>query len=204
MPGAESLLAVLAGGRGERLGGAKAAAVLGGRPLIEWVLDAARASGLATVVIAKASTQLPRVDCEVVLEPEAPQHPLSGLISALRHAEEVNARGVVAVACDMPFLTGPLLAWLAEPRPPRGQRALVARVGGRMQPLLARYLPEQRPELDEALPAELSLTEAVRRLDPALVDERELARFGDPARLCFSVNDRADLRAAEELLAAQR
>jgi molybdopterin-guanine dinucleotide biosynthesis protein A len=203
MADAEALLAVLAGGRGRRLGGSKAMAPLAGRPLIAHVLAAARASALPTIVVAKPGVELPRLACELVFDSEMPQHPLCGVVAALAHAQETGRDRVVAVGCDMPFLSGTLLAWLAGERSGGGPspRALLAYAGGRPQPLLARYPVARREVLAGALREGRSLSEAALALDPAIVGEGALARFGDPARLSFSVNDHDDLRAAAELLA---
>jgi molybdenum cofactor guanylyltransferase len=193
------LVAILAGGAGERLERRKPLASLGGRPLIQHALAAARASGLGVVVVSKPGVALGELDCELVYEPERPRHPLCGLLAALAQAEGRDRElPVVAIACDMPFLTGPLLAWLAARRP--ASRAALARVSGRLEPLLGRYLPAQRPTLARALCDACSMRDAAMRLQPLIVEEHELARFGDPRRLCFNVNTAADLRVAEAWL----
>ena len=196
---AEAIVAVLAGGQGARLGQAKPLAELGGRALICHPLAAARASAMPALVVTKPGASLPSLACEVVFEPELPMHPLCGLVAALEIAGLRGHRSVVAVACDMPFLTGPLLAWLAA----HGacERALVPHVDGRLQPLLARYPTSRCAALRAALRDGCSLGDAVRRLDATIADEAQLARFGDPQRLCFNVNDAEDLRVAHELLA---
>lgn len=102
-------VAVLAGGQGSRLGGDKALVRLAGRPLITYPLAAARAAGLPAVVVAKRGTRLPELDVPVLLEPDAPVHPLLGVITAL---EKLPA--VVALPCDMPFVDPLALATLAE------------------------------------------------------------------------------------------
>ena len=193
-------MAVLAGGRGARLGQPKPLVELGGRALICHPLAAARESALPTVVVTKPGASLPRLGCEVLFESEGSLHPLCGVVAALKLAERRGYRRVVAIACDMPFVTGPLLAWLASHG--ESEKALVPRVDGRLQPLLARYPTSQRAMLSAALRQECSLGDAVRRLDAAIAGEAQLARFGDPTRLCFNVNDAEDLRAARELLAA--
>jgi molybdopterin-guanine dinucleotide biosynthesis protein A len=197
---ADAVVAVLAGGRGLRLREAKPLAELGGRPLVCHVLAAARESEMPAVVVTKAAVPLPAVRCEVVIEPEAPVHPLCGLIAGLQLAERRGHGCVVAVACDMPFVTGPLLAWLAT----HGEReqALVARVDGRLQPLLGRYPISQLAALRSALQEGRSLRGVAKRLGAATVSAAQLARFGDPRRLCFNVNDADDLRVAHELLAS--
>lgn len=184
---------MLAGGRGERLGGAKAMTQLGGRPLIERPLDAARGAGLEAIVIAKRSTPLPPLSEQVHHEPESPRHPLCGAIAALEFAAARSpAPAVLLLACDMPFLTSPLLHWLAGL-----DGAAMAAVGGRPQPLLARCLPAQLPALRSALAAQLPLRDAMAALAPRVVNEQELSRFGDPERLCFNVNSPEDLETAK-------
>ncbi|MHB1538864.1 MAG: molybdenum cofactor guanylyltransferase [Solirubrobacteraceae bacterium] len=196
--GGRALLAVLAGGAGSRLGGDKPRAPLRGRPLISYALDAAAGARLQTVVVAKRGTRLPDVDALggalVLVEPAELAHPLAGVIAALEHGA---GRPVVAVGCDMPFLSPGLLAELG-----RRTRPTVARIAGRIEPLLARHEHGSLPCLEAALAERLSFSATLLRLRYESVEERELARFGDVRRLCFNVNDRADLAVAESWLAA--
>jgi molybdopterin-guanine dinucleotide biosynthesis protein A len=104
---------------------------------------------------------------------------------------------VVTLACDMPFLTASLLAWLAG-----RDGAVMAQLDGQAQPLLARCPVEGLPLLARALAEGRSLRSAFGVLAPSIIAERELSRFGDPMRLCFNVNDRGDLRTAREWLAS--
>jgi molybdenum cofactor guanylyltransferase len=194
--GSPALLAVLAGGRGTRIGGAKPSAPLGGRTLIEHVLAAAREAELETVVLAKRATALPTLAERVLVEPDEPSHPLCGVLAALDFvADREPERGLLAVPCDMPFLTGALLRWLAEL-----DGAAVLELDGQTQPLPARVVGANTPVLREALARESSLRAALGSLSPFVVGERELARFGDPARLCFGVNSPAQLALAESCL----
>jgi molybdopterin-guanine dinucleotide biosynthesis protein A len=214
--GSDTLGAVLAGGRGSRLGGAKAAVELGGRPLIAYPLAALAAAGIEAVVCAKAGKdpppltsrgsfrthivrKEPRNEVPVLEEPDEPRHPLCGIVTALRVGEGpggVATRPVIAVACDMPFVAPELLAFLAEVDDP----LVVPVVDDRLHPLLGRYAPALLPELEAALKREEPLTRTVKSLNPRLLGEEELARFGDPRRLLFNVNDPADLREAESLI----
>jgi molybdenum cofactor guanylyltransferase len=193
-----AIVAVLAGGRGERLGGCKPSVPLAGSPLVCHPLRAPADAGLEAVVVAKRSTVLPALDAQVLYEPEEPGHPLCGVLAALAFAAaRPGVDAVVAVACDMPFLTGPLLAWLAGLDGP-----VMARVEGRDQPLLARWTVADAPVLEHSLAEGHSLRAALGSLAPAIVAESELSRFGDAKRLCFNVNDPDDLRDAEAWLAA--
>jgi molybdopterin-guanine dinucleotide biosynthesis protein A len=195
---APAIVAVLAGGRGERIGGAKPARLLAGRPLIDYPLAAARAAGLQAIVVAKSDTELPSGLAEPLLvEPDEPRHPLCGALAALEHSARVSPEAaVVLVGCDMPFLTGALLGWLAGALEP----AILLEAEGRAQPLPARCSTAHVPLLREGLAAQAPLRETFQSLQPALVGERELAYFGDPRRLCFSVNRAEDLATAERWL----
>jgi molybdopterin-guanine dinucleotide biosynthesis protein A len=203
-----AIVAILAGGRGSRMGSSKPATLLGPMPLVAYPIAAARQAGLEPVVIAKRDTALPPLDCELVFEADHPHHPLRGLLAALDVAGQTPQRACVAVACDMPFLSAPLLSWLAEMQAGDGQgaqnghggEALVAQVAGRLQPLLARYLPPHRGVLGDALARGLTLTAAVRALEPEIASEQQLRVFGDPLRLCFSVDSEQDLETASRWL----
>ncbi|HEY7266692.1 MAG TPA: molybdenum cofactor guanylyltransferase [Solirubrobacterales bacterium] len=183
--------AILAGGRASRLGGEKATADLAGRPLIAYPLEAAREAGLDPLIVAKAASALPDLGCDVVREPDEPVHPLLGILTAM----EATGGPVLALGCDMPFVTAPLLRWLADRDPPA-----IAVVGGRPEPLLALYGADDAAALAAALAEEAPLREAAERLGPERVGETELARFGDPGTIVRSVNSEADLVEAALLL----
>jgi molybdopterin-guanine dinucleotide biosynthesis protein A len=188
--------AVLAGGASRRMGTPKATLELGGRPLIEYPLAAVQGAGLDPAVVAKRDSTLPPLAVPRWDEPAEPTHPLTGIVAALTAA---RGRPVLAVACDMPFVTAELLADLAA----RGGRDLVLpETAGRLHPLLARWEPAMLPALRDALAREAPLHELAEDLDAQRIGEAELRRFGDPARLLFNVNDAADLERAAKLLSA--
>lgn len=191
----QALIAILAGGHATRLGGQKASAELAGRPLISYPLAAALGSGHEVVVVAKADTELPDLGQRVLHEPAEPRHPLCGIVAGVR---EAGGRPLVALACDMPFVTAELVAWLASLAEPLA----VPSRDGRLHPLLARYEPSLLPRLQSALGEDRPLRETVASLDPCEIPDEELARFGDPERLLINVNTTAELEAAEKLAEA--
>jgi molybdopterin-guanine dinucleotide biosynthesis protein A len=197
--GGAALGAVLAGGRGSRLGGAKPTADLAGRPLISYPLAALAAAGLEAFIVAKPGTKLPAAEpgrpaLTVVTEPAQPTHPLAGIVTALRH----RGRPLVVLGCDFPFVPPALLRALADASGP----LVVPAPGGDPQPLVARWSPTLLPELEVALTREEPLRRTVATLGPRLLGDSEIAQFGDPGRAFLNVNDEADLRAAAKLLAA--
>lgn len=191
-----TLGAVLAGGAGSRLGGGKATVSLAGRALVEWPLAALRAAGIEAAVVAKPDTELPALarGVAVVREAGEPRHPLLGIVTALRHA---GGRPVLVVACDLPLVAPALLAALAA----APERLVLAAPGGEPQPLLGRYSPALLPRLEAALASQEPLRRTVAALSPRLLEDAELARFGDPAEMLLNVNDAADLARAEGMLA---
>lgn len=184
--------AILAGGRGSRIGAPKATVLLSGRPLASYPADAASAAGLEPFLVAKSGTPLPDLGIEVVAEPDEPVHPLAGIVAALEHA---NAP-VIVLACDLPFLPPALLAALAtRPEP------LVVPADPRPQPLVARWSPDLLPQLRSALATESPLGRVVAELGATALTAADLAPFGPPERIFANVNDREDLARAEESLA---
>jgi molybdopterin-guanine dinucleotide biosynthesis protein A len=197
--------AVLAGGRGQRIGGDKAIVSLAGRPLLSYPVGAMLGALDQVVVVAKPSTLLPALgDVAVWHEPEHPSHPLVGIAEALRRA---GGSWVLVCAGDMPFVPVPLLASLAslasvaslgEPagRDPDAAPAFVAAsASGALQPLLGCYGPSCLEPLAAAAREAVAPARAVvEALAPTVVP------VSDP-RALFNVNSAEDLREAEALLA---
>jgi len=185
--------AVLAGGASRRMGSAKATLDLGGRPLLEYALAAVQGAGLEPVVVAKRDSPLPPLAVPRWEEPAEPVHPLTGIIAALQAAGD---RPVLAVACDMPFVTAELVADLAAHTAP----LVVPEADGRLHPLLARWHPSLLPALRDALEREAPLQVVAAELAAQRLGAGELERFGDPARLLFNVNVPGDLERAAAML----
>ena len=191
--GTEAIGAVIAGGHGSRIGGEKAAVELGGRPLISYPLAAIEAAGLEPIVVAKVDSELPPLRCAVIREGREPRHPLCGILAALDACAETP---LVAVGCDMPFLTAPLLAWLAKTPEPMVAPSL----DGGILPFPGRYQRSLQRSLERSLAEQRSMGRALAALSPRLLGGPELAAFGDPGRLCFNVNTSEVLARAEALL----
>ncbi len=181
--------AVLAGGAGRRMGGAKATVRLHGRPLISYAIEAVwRALGSA-VVVAKGATELPTLPGVTVwVEPQEVSHPLVGLRYAL---EMAGGRPVVVCPGDLPFVTPRLIRELAQGA--RRSSALIAVSGGQTQPLLGWYHPRALRDLARFDPASgVAIHEVVAELGPATLEV-------DP-ELLFNVNSPSDLLQASAMI----
>jgi molybdenum cofactor guanylyltransferase len=173
--------ALLAGGAGRRMGGAKALRQFGGRPLASYPAAALAAVCDRVVVLAKRSTELPPLPgTERWDEPDEPRHPLTGIVTALERAGEP----VLVCAVDMPFITPAACEQLIA----AGGQAAVAIAGGVVQPVFAVYRPSVLDRL-RAAPANARLTDAVAALAPILVEV--------PPEVVRSIDTPADLRAQQ-------
>jgi molybdenum cofactor guanylyltransferase len=175
------------------MGTPKALVEVAGRPMVSRIVSTVGSAGLEPLVVAKPDSPLPRLDCRVLAEPAEPRHPLTGLIAALHTSA---GRGVVAIACDMPLVPAKLLTWLAQIE----EEIAVCEVDGRLEPLLGRYSPAAASALASRLDEGAAMRDAVDALDPYVVTEDKIARFGDPKSIVFNVNEPGDVERAEGLL----
>ncbi|GCD44494.1 NTP transferase domain-containing protein [Streptomyces paromomycinus] len=129
---------VPAGGAARRLGGVdKPAVSVGGRPLLDRVLDACPDAATAVVVGPERPTARPVVHAR---EEPPGGGPLAALDAGLRHS---TAPVVLVLSADLPFLTGVTVrALLAAAAADGADGALLRDAEGRDQPLVAAYRAE--------------------------------------------------------------
>jgi molybdopterin-guanine dinucleotide biosynthesis protein A len=160
---------ILAGGESRRMGRDKANLLLGGKPLLQHVIEVVQPLFENIIV----STRHIRTDCDFPQVCDDPGHagPLAGLNAGLAHAA---TPWVFALACDMPFITPELIAHLAKFRD--RYDAVVPVVQGHPQPLAAFYARRIRGELRELQQGsgKQSLRELLKKLTVRYVDEAEI------------------------------
>jgi molybdopterin-guanine dinucleotide biosynthesis protein A len=123
--------------------------------------------------------------------------PLGGIHAALAHC----AGAVLTVAWDMPFVLPTLLAELRR-RSRAGHAAVVPESAeGRLEPACALYTPACGRELQAWLDAGRNGAAAFLMQCPQVhrMPAADVATFGDPTRLFFSVDTPAALAQAEAL-----
>jgi len=190
---------IMAGGRAERFGGApKGLATVGALRIVDRVAGALAASTDALLLVANdpaSASWLPGV--RTVTDVRPGHGSLGGILTALTHAPAA----VLVVAWDMPFVVAGLLqrlralgeaghdvAWPASDAP------------GGIEPLCAWYAPTCRPAVVDALDrGERRIGTFPAALRVHILDQAEVRRFGDPARLFLNVNSRDDLAGAQRL-----
>jgi len=187
--------AVLAGGRGERLGGAtKPLLLVEGRRIIDRQLEVLRPLfGARLVIVANEPGPLRDVVGPIDLIQDrvaAGAGPLAGLDAALTYFP-ADVSAVVCVAGDMPFLQPALLEYLrdAEPAP-----AIVPRLARGPEPLCARYDRALAPLVTASLAGgQRALQRLIGSVSARFLDEALLRRLDPELRSFTNINTPEDL-----------
>lgn len=195
--------AIIAGGRSLRYGSPKALATVAGEPIVAKVARALRAAGTdvvaitAEAAIARAAAARSRGDHIAGLGA------LGGIHAALLWAREEGRAGALAVGCDMPFLSVPLLLHILESARAASVCDLVAPEGGGprvIEPLCAWYGVACLPAIERAIARDdlrlVGFHDDVRVLRVPLDDVR---RYGAPERLFLNINSPEDRAQAEAM-----
>ncbi|MBI4297631.1 MAG: molybdenum cofactor guanylyltransferase [Chloroflexi bacterium] len=194
---------VLAGGRSTRLGRDKLVVEVGGRSLLQRVVDTVLPLS-REVLIVKAPGQEPLSELHYSrlrwVQDERPERgSLVGVYSGLKEALDFHS---LVVAGDMPFLHRGLLEYMISISP--GFDVVLPRMGDWMEPLHAIYSQNCLPYIEELLgQGELKILEFLSQVKSRVgiryLEEAEIDMF-DSRHLCFfNINTEADLARAREL-----
>jgi molybdopterin-guanine dinucleotide biosynthesis protein A len=193
---------ILAGGKSSRLGRNKVLETIGGKSLIQWVVD--RLATLSTeIIIATAHGEtIPcssavRIKTVADIYPE--KGPLVGIYSGLIASSSPRS---IVVGCDMPFLSTGLLNYMSQISPTFD--VVVPQTREKVEPLCAVYSSNCLTSIHDLLERdELMLSELLNMVKVRYIEEDEINRF-DPEHLSFfNVNTQADLARAR-ILAAEK
>lgn len=143
-------MAILAGGLGTRIGGAKALQLLQHRPLIAWVHDAMRPQCDEILVSANDNPDDYAQYGNRVIADQVANYagPLAGLQAAMTQAAN---EWIASVPCDAPFLPPDLIARLHAALLRGNCEAAVAAAAGNRQPAIALYHRSVLPRLNDFL-----------------------------------------------------
>ena len=191
--------AVLAGGAASRYGGApKGLVVVGGRRILDRVVDGVRAvTGSLPLLVANAPDAGSwRPDLKTIPDVRPGLGSLGGIYTAVTAA----TGPVLCVAWDMPFVPELLLQALVEGFAAGGYDAFLPESAGRrgLEPLCAVYGPACGPAIARRLDRDdlkaISFHDDVR---VGILSLAAVRKYGDPDELFFNVNTPDDLEKAE-------
>jgi molybdopterin-guanine dinucleotide biosynthesis protein A len=197
--------AIIAGGRSTRYGSPKALAAVGGERIIDRVVRAVRVVTPRLLLVASAPELVAAAALDARPDALPGAGPLGGIYTALLWAVEQEYSGVLAVACDMPFLSSPLLAHLLARAEAGGADVVAPESGGRreIEPLCAFYattcVEALRSALDRGDNRMIAFHEDVR---VERIPLAEVRAWGDPETLFLNVNTPEDRILAERLAAS--
>lgn len=206
--------AILAGGRATRFGGRdKSALVVEGRTIFDrQVAELSQIAGEILLVGATLTPGTPGTPAAPARRPGvipiADLMPGCGPLGGL-HAALTTARGdvVIVVACDMPYVSAPFLAYLASLAGEQAERseanefiAVVPQTERGYHPLCAAYTRTAIEPIVRRLAAgRLKMTDLLADMRLRVVAAHEIARFGDPHQLLANVNTPAEHESLEAL-----
>lgn len=184
---------VLAGGEARRMGRInKALVTVGGVPVIDHIL--ARLAETCAHVMVIANDPAPYAERGLEVHGDVMPHhaALGGIYTALLKAPTEH---VFVCACDMPFLSAPLIRHLSYALD--GHDAAVPRDAYGLQPLHAIYARRIAPVLHPfLLRGELKLEKVIATLDARILPPAEVEPYAAEANIFFNVNTPADLEQA--------
>ncbi len=191
-------VAILAGGRGRRLGGVEKGLVeIGGRKIIEIILDSLKDFNSVIVCRDEEQAKLYSVFGEVTVDIYRGMGPLAGIHSALSYFSEE----MVVVGADMPFVSSEVCRYLLSQC--RGVFAVVPVWGdGRFEPTLSAYSPHILSEVEECLRrGDRKVICAFERLgNVKYISVDELRKFDASLLTFFNINTPEDLKLAERII----
>jgi molybdopterin-guanine dinucleotide biosynthesis protein A len=212
----ETTGALLAGGRSSRMGRDKGPLAIGGKPMIEHVIARLRPqvhrilisgnderkhySGYCLPVVPDAVKEETVGD-----EGEVRAGPLAGLHAALMWAEREtpDARFLLTVPVDTPFLPRDLTLRLAEGLRSAGTTSAIAASGGREHPVVGLWSLTLLPAVTAAIKDGLrAMHRFAEQQKCAVVDFPSTPARGVSVDPFYNVNTPDDLKRAESLFAA--
>jgi len=187
---------ILAGGMGRRLEKNKALERIGGKALIERVIDSLVPLTTEVLAVVARPEQATALRLPPSLRVVSDRYPGGGSLGGIFTGLEASAEPwSLVVACDMPFLNRELLRHLIGES--SNVDAVIPRLGGQPEPLHALYSKACLAPMERMLRAgQLKIAPLFEAVRVRYVDEETIDRI-DPRHLSFfNINTQADLEEA--------
>jgi len=189
---------ILAGGKSSRLGRSKALQAIGGKSLIQWVIDHLAILSTEIIIATAHGETIPcssAVRIKTVADIYPGKGPLVGIYSGLIASSSSRA---IVVSCDTPFLSAGLLEYMTQICSTFD--VVVPRIKNKLEPLCAVYSKNCLGSIQGLLEQdELRIRKLFSMVKVKYVEEDEINRF-DPEHLSFfNINNQDDLDRARKL-----
>ena len=191
---------ILAGGKSSRLGRSKPLQVIGGKSLIQWVVDRLAVFSTEIVIATARGEVIPYssfVRIKTVADIYHRKGPLAGIYSGLIASSSSRA---IVVGCDTPFLSVGLLEYMIQICSTFD--VIVPRIKNKVEPLCAVYSKNCLGPIQGLLEQnELMINKLFSMVKVKYVEENEINRFDTKHLSFFNINSQADLERARKLAA---
>ena len=178
------------------MGRDKALLPLGGMPLIEHVLQRVAGLGDEILITTNRPEDYAFLGKRMVEDRRPGAGALDGLLTAL---EAAYGKRVLLLACDMPFVSRPLLEHLLAID--TDAEVVIPRREGKLQPLHAIYSKSCVGPVREALGAgEKRMISFFPRIQSRIVEQETLDQYDPDGLSFFNANTPDELTRAEQLL----
>jgi len=193
---------IMAGGKSTRLGRDKASETLLGRPMLQHVIDRVTPVVDEIVVVKARGQTLPEMTSELPLRVAEDLYPDSGPLGGIYTGlSATDASRCLAVACDMPLLSEPLLRELLRRS---AECDVVMPVLQFPEPLHAVYSRACIDPIRERLEArQLKITNFLGAVQVCYMREEDCRRLDPDLRSFSNTNTEEDLNRARELLTTE-
>jgi molybdopterin-guanine dinucleotide biosynthesis protein A len=186
---------VLAGGESTRIGTDKAFLKIGGKTLIEQILEKLLRIGDDVIVVTNSPERFNCLGVRLVSDIFPGKGALGGIYSGLRASKNEYS---LVVACDMPFLNVNLIRYMTLLA--LGHDVVIPRVNGLLEPLHAIYSKRCIPSIERLLEKDdLKIVHFFTDVRVRYIEEEEI-NILDPKHLSFfNINTLEDLEKARKL-----
>lgn len=192
---------ILAGGRSTRMQSDKAFEKINNENLIDIVLTRITSICGETIIVTNnvpLYRDYEKETVRVITDLIPGQGPLSGIHAGLTAAQYEAA---LVTACDMPFINIDLARYMLDNL--GVYDAVIPRIGNLVEPLFAVYSRRSLPVIEKTLQKGMrKVRDVFDRMNVRYLSDEEVRRFGEPQCMFLNVNNRDDLKRAEEI--AQR
>jgi molybdenum cofactor guanylyltransferase len=190
--------AILAGGKSSRMGTNKALLELNGKKVIEHVVAAVQRVADEVLLITNTPEEFAFLKLPMFRDEIQGIGPLGGIYSALRKCTTSHC---LIVACDLPFLSEPLLRFLSENA--GSDEVFAIDSGNGVEPLCAVYSKACLPAIEKQMAQQqYKVADLLAKVQARVVRFDASYSFYSP-QLFYNVNTPEELRQAGELISVK-